>query len=59
VAGATLIRSRTMHLCDDIAFRREPGLRYVAPSVRPGLVEGGEEVLRFPGQRPADVPGRL
>jgi imidazolonepropionase-like amidohydrolase len=44
----TLIRSRTMHLCDDPAFRREPGLRYVAPSVRRGWSKAAKKFSGFP-----------
>ena len=44
----TLIRSRTMHLCDDPAFRREPGLRYVAPSVLRGWSKAAKKFSAFP-----------
>ena len=44
----TLIRSRTMHLCDDPAFRREPGLRYVAPSVLRGWSKAAKKFSGFP-----------
>ena len=44
----TLIRSRTMHLCDDIAFRREPGLRYVAPPVLQGWSKAAKKFSAFP-----------
>ena len=49
----TLIRLRTMHRCDDIAFAREAGLRYIAPSVRRA---GRRRRRSSPASRPA--PGR-
>jgi hypothetical protein len=44
----TLIRSRTMHLCDDPAFRREPGLRYVAPSALQDWSKAAKKFAGFP-----------
>jgi hypothetical protein len=44
----TLIRSRTMHLCDDPAFRREPGLGYVAPSVLRDWSKAAKKFSGFP-----------
>jgi hypothetical protein len=44
----TLIRSKTMHLCDDPAFRREQALRYVAPSVLRGWSKAAKKFSGFP-----------
>ena len=44
----TLIRSRTMHLCDDPAFREDPGLRYVAPSALRTWRKAADKFARFP-----------
>jgi cytosine/adenosine deaminase-related metal-dependent hydrolase len=44
----TLIRSRTMYLCDDPAFRRESGLRYVAPSALRGWSKAAKKFSGFP-----------
>jgi imidazolonepropionase-like amidohydrolase len=44
----TLIRTRTMHLCDDPAFRREQALRYVAPSVLRGWAKAAKKFSGFP-----------
>jgi len=44
----TLIRSKTMHLCDDPAFRREPALRYVAPAVLKGWSQAAKKFSAFP-----------
>ncbi len=44
----TLIRSKTMHLCDDPAFRREQALRYVAPSVLRGWAKAAKKFSGFP-----------
>lgn len=44
----TLIRSKTMHLCDDPAFRREAALRYVAPSVLRGWSKAAKKFSGFP-----------
>jgi hypothetical protein len=44
----TLIRTRTMHLCDDPAFRREQALRYVAPSVLRGWSKAAKKFSGFP-----------
>jgi imidazolonepropionase-like amidohydrolase len=44
----TLIRTRTMHLCDDPAFRREQALRYVAPSVLKGWSKAAKKFSGFP-----------
>jgi imidazolonepropionase-like amidohydrolase len=44
----TLIRTRTMHLCDDPAFGREQALRYVAPSVLRGWSKAAKKFSGFP-----------
>jgi hypothetical protein len=44
----TLIRSKTMHLCDDPMFRREQALRYVAPSVLRGWSKAAKKFSGFP-----------
>ncbi len=44
----TLIRTRTMHVCDDPAFGRDPGLRYVAPSVLRGWSKAAKKFSGFP-----------
>jgi imidazolonepropionase-like amidohydrolase len=44
----TLIRTRTMHLCDDPAFARAPGLRYVAPPVLRGWSKAAKKFSGFP-----------
>ncbi|MGD0241627.1 MAG: amidohydrolase family protein [Streptosporangiaceae bacterium] len=44
----TLIRSKTMHLCDDPAFRREPALRYMAPPTLKGWSQAAKKFSGFP-----------
>ena len=44
----TLIRSRTMHLCDDPAFRDDPDLRYVSRSTLRGWAKAADKFARFP-----------
>ena len=44
----TLIRSRTMYLCDDPAFRDDPDLRYVSRSTLRGWVKAADKFARFP-----------
>jgi Amidohydrolase family len=44
----TLIRSKTMHRCDDPAFRREPALRYMAPATLKGWSEAAKKFSGFP-----------
>jgi hypothetical protein len=44
----TLIRSKTMHLCDDPAFRREPALRYIAPATLKGWSKAAQKFAGFP-----------
>ena len=44
----TLIRSRTMHLCDDPAFRDDPDLRYVAPPTLRTWTKAADKFARFP-----------
>lgn len=44
----TLIRSKTMHLCDDPAFRGEPALRYITPSTLQGWSKAAQKFSGFP-----------
>jgi imidazolonepropionase-like amidohydrolase len=44
----TLIRSKTMHLCDDPAFRREPALRYIAQPTLKGWSKAAQKFSGFP-----------
>ena len=44
----TLIRSRTMNLCDDPAFRDDPNLRYVSPSTLRGWTKAANKFASFP-----------
>jgi hypothetical protein len=44
----TLIRTRTMHLCDDAEFPAEPGLRYIAPSTLRAWQKAASKFASFP-----------
>jgi len=44
----TLIRLKTMHRCDDPAFRREPALRYIAPPTLDGWSKAARKFAGFP-----------
>jgi imidazolonepropionase-like amidohydrolase len=44
----TLIRLKTMHRCDDPAFRREPALRYMAPPTVKGWSKAAQKFAGFP-----------
>jgi imidazolonepropionase-like amidohydrolase len=44
----TLIRSKTMHLCDDPAFGREPALRYMAPATIQDWSKAAKKFSGFP-----------
>lgn len=44
----TLIRTRTMYLCDDPEFPAEPGLRYLAPSTLRAWHKAASKFVSFP-----------
>ncbi len=44
----TLIRTRTMYLCDDPEFPAEPGLRYMAPSTLRAWQKAASKFASFP-----------
>ena len=44
----TLIRTRTMNLCDDPEFPAQPGLRYIAPSTLRAWQKAASKFAKFP-----------
>ena len=44
----TLIRTRTMNLCDDPEFPTQPGLRYIAPSTLRAWQKAASKFAKFP-----------